>query len=59
MYMLKKAESISAVVERVDPDRSAEFALSNKSDDRPDRDLMYLVFDDGTTTTIQPDSIDH
>ncbi len=59
MYMLKKAESISAVVDHVDSDRSAEFTLSAKSDDRPDRDLMHLVFEDGTTTTIQPDSIDN
>ncbi len=57
MYSLKKATSISTVVEDDTPDQATEFTDSDKSE-HPNRDLMYLVFVDGTTTTVQPQSID-
>ena len=55
MRLLKKAKSASAVMSNISysqPDK----ATDTDQHEHPDRDLMYLVFADGTTATIQTQS---
>ncbi len=58
MHLLKKAKSASAVVSNISysqPDK----ATDADQHEHPDRNLMYLVFADGTTATIQTQSSDN
>ena len=55
MRLLKKAKSASAVMSNINynqPDK----ATDADQQEHPDRDLMYLVFADGTTAAIQTQS---
>jgi len=57
MHSLKKAESAIATVDDVDCNQSAELTASSQLE-HLDRDLMCLVFADGTTATVQAESDD-
>lgn len=56
MYSLNQPQS-EGVVDQSDVDQSFNVEASAESE-QPELDLMYLVFVDGTTRTIQPQSTD-
>jgi hypothetical protein len=58
MRLLKKVKSASAVMSNINYNQPDE-ATDTDQHERPDRDLMYLVFADGTTATIQTQSNDN
>jgi hypothetical protein len=58
MRLLKKVKSASAVMSNINYNQPDE-ATDADQHEHPDRDLMYLVFADGTTATIQTQSNDN
>lgn len=58
MRSLKKAKSASAVMSNIGHNQPDELTASNQNE-HPDRELMCLVFADGSTTTIQTQSDDN
>lgn len=58
MRSLKKAKSAGAVISDIIHTQPDELGTSDQHE-HPDRDLMHLVFDDGSTTTVQTQSNDN
>lgn len=52
MHLLKKSQSTNAATSDIDREHPAELSASGQPG-YPNRDLMCLVFADGTTATIQ------